>query len=388
LHNLHIKYLPFYNPKEALVVFKKLITVLIASIFLIAFSHKAHAFVQGEWNMNVIEKISAKVKKVATTKYTDEFSDTWSFSADGQFAIDGMPLGTWGIIKKKFVVYIDASVLNIILANNLQDAGFPGDTAVTITSTKASGTMTKAGAIKGTYKVVALVTTSGVTGKMTVNGNFSGTKISDGDNPPTDGTTFTISDYFPLGQGDTWTYREEDDELTVKTISGTENINGVDAAKIIDEDGDYYLWTNSNGLVWHKEYDAEDVPGCGWQQLIFNPPIISSDAVVSVGSTYASNTTLSETDCAGGSATASISYVFSVEGIDSVTVPAGTFNNCLMIKGILTVNGSTETNEMTIWLAKGVGEVKSISVSKQNGVAVETWTDELVSAVVGGLSFN
>jgi hypothetical protein len=59
-----------------------------------------------------------------------------------------------------------------------------------------------------------------------------------------------------------------------------------------------------------------------------------------------------------------------------------------MIKGILTVNGSTETNEMTIWLAKGVGEVKSISVSKQNGVAVETWTDELVSAVVGGLSFN
>lgn len=367
---------------------KKLITVLTASILLVAFSHKAHAFVQGEWNMNVIEKISAKVKKVATSKYTDDFSDTWSFSADGQFAIDGMPLGTWGIMKKKFVVYIDASVLNIILANNLQDAGFPGDTAVTITSTKASGTITKAGSIKGTYKVVALVTTSGVTGKMTVNGNFSGTKISDGDNPPADGTTFTISEYFPLGQGDTWTYREEDDELTVKTISGTENINGVDAAKIMDEDGDYYLWTNSNGLVWHKEYDADDVPGCGWQQLIFNPPIIASGAVVSVGSTYSSNTILGETDCAGGSATASISYVFNVEGIDSVTVPAGTFNNCLRIKGILTVNGSTATNEMTIWLAKGVGEVKSISVSKQNGVAVATWTDELVSAVVGGVSFN
>lgn len=94
MHNLHIKYLPFYNPKEVLFVFKKLITILIASVFLIAFSHKVHAFVQGEWNMNVIENISAKVKKVATTKYTDDFSDTWSFSADGQFAIDGMPLGT------------------------------------------------------------------------------------------------------------------------------------------------------------------------------------------------------------------------------------------------------------------------------------------------------
>ena len=369
-------------------MFKKLLTVLIASMFFIAFSSQAHAFVQGEWNMSVIEKVSAKVKKVTATNYTDDFSDTWSFSADGQFAIDGMPLGTWGTVKKKFVVYLDASILNVILADNLQDAGFPGDTAVTITSTKASGTIKKDGSIKGTYKVVALVTTSGVTGKMTVNGKFTGIKISDNDNPPDDGTTFSISEYFPLGQGDTWTYREEDDDLTVKTVAGTEEINGVDAAKIIDEDGDYYLWTNSNGLVWYKEYDADDIPGCGWQQIIFNPPVIASGDVVSIGSAYASTSTLSETDCTGGSATVSVSYLFNIEGIENVTVPAGTFNNCLRIKGILAVNGSTETNEMTIWLAKGVGEVKSINISRQNGVAVETWTSDLVSAVVGGVSYH
>jgi hypothetical protein len=364
---------------------KKLLAVLITSIFLIVFSHQAHAFVEGEWDMHVIEKVSAKAKNVATAKYTDDFSDTWSFTPEGQFAIDGMTLGTWDIVGKKFLVYLDESLLDVILANNLQDAGFPSDTIVTITSTKASGTMKKDGSIKGTYKIVAVITTSGGTGKLTVNGKFTGVKIAD--DPLDDGTEFTMSEYLPLGQGDTWTYREEDDDLTVKTISGTEKINGVDAAIMIDEDGDYDLWTNSNGLMWYKEYDADDIPGCGWDQLIFDPPIHASDPVVSVGSTYASNTVLTETDCTGSSATASVSYEFRIDGIEDVTVPAGTFNNCLRIKGILTLNGGTQTSELTIWLAKGVGEVKEISISKQNGVTVDIWTDDLVSAVVGGVSY-
>jgi hypothetical protein len=385
LHILYIKYFLFYILKEVIVVCKKLLTVVMASIFVIALSHKAHAFVEGEWNMHVIEKVSAKVKKIAAAQYTDDFSDTWSFSTNGQFAIDGIPLGTWVTVKKKFAVYLDESALNVIFANNLQDAGFPIDTVVTIASTKASGSLKKDGSITGTYKIVAAVTTSGATGKLTVNGKFTGTKIAD--NPADNGTTFTISEYFPLGQGDTWTYREEDQELTVKTISGTEKINGVDAAKMIDEDGDYYLWTNSNGLVWHKEYDADDIPGCGWEQLIFNPPIVASGAIVSVGSTYASNTTLIQTDCTNSSATVSVSYEFSIEGLENVIVPAGTFNNCIRIKGILSVNGGTETNEITIWLAKGLGEVKSISISKQNGVTVNTSTDNLVNAFVGGVSY-
>ena len=367
-------------------MYKKLLAVVLVSVFFIASAHQAHAFVQGEWNMSVIEKLSAKVNKIAAAKYTDDFSDTWSFSTDGHFAIDGMTFGTWSVTKKKFVVYIDKSVLNVILANNLQDAGFPSDTVVNITSAKASGTLNKNGSIKGTYVIAAKISTSGKSGKLTVNAKFTGVKIAD--NPSDDETEFTISEYFPLGQGDTWTYREEDNDLTVKTISGTERINGVDAAKIIDEDGDYYLWTNSNGLVWYKEYDADDIPGCGWEQIVFNPPIIASSAVVSVGSAYASAATLSASDCTGGSANVSISYVFSIEGIENVTVPAGIFNNCLRIKGILTVNGSTETNEMTIWLAKGVGEVKSISIDKQNGVPVDTWTADLVSAVVGGVSYH
>jgi hypothetical protein len=215
---------------------------------------------------------------------------------------------------------------------------------------------------------------------------LAGTGLQAPDNPPVDGI-FKISEYFPLGQGNTWTYREEDAQLTVMTISGTQKINGVDAVKMIDEDGDYQLFTNSNGIVLYKEYAADDIPGCGWEQSIFNPPVKFVDSLVSVGSTYISNTTHTETDCTGKSATASISYEFTIEGIENVTVPAGTFNDCLKITGTFTVNGSTQTNEQYIWLTKGLGQIKAISINKENGSIVETWTEDLVSAVVGGVHY-
>ena len=215
---------------------------------------------------------------------------------------------------------------------------------------------------------------------------LAGTGLQAPDNPPVDGI-FRISEYFPLGQGDTWTFREGDNELTKKTVSGTQKINGVDAVKMIDEDGDYQLWTNSNGLEWYKEYDADDIPVCGWEQLLFSPPIHASDPIVSVGSSYASNTSLASTDCTGRASTASLSYEFTIEGIEDVTVPAGIFNDCLKIKGVIAVNGSTQTQEITVWLAEGLGQVKTMSIEKENGSIVETWINSLVSAVVGGVRY-
>jgi hypothetical protein len=222
--------------------------------------------------------------------------------------------------------------------------------------------------------------------KLDIVVKLAGTGLQAPDNPPVDGI-FNIAEYFPLGQGDTWTYREEDNQLTTKTVSGTQKISGVDAVKVIDEDGDYQLWTNGNGIVWYKEYDADDIPGCGWEQSIFSPPIHVSDLFVSVGSSYTSNTTLTQTDCTGKSSIASLSYEFTIEGIEDVTVPAGIFNDCLKIRGVIAVNGGTQTQEITIWLADGVGQVKSINIEKENGSIVETWTKNLVSAVVGGVHF-
>jgi ubiquitin len=362
---------------------KKLFVVVVVSIFFVALAHRVQASVEGDWDISNIEKVTAKVKKIAVARYTDDFSDTWTFSSENnQFAVDGVPFGTWDTVKNKFVVYVDGSVLNDMFTESLKEEGFPDDTQVTITSTKASGQMKKDGTIKGTYKFAGVVTTSGITGKLTVNGKFTGVKIGDDD------SEIAMSEYFPLHKGDTWTYMEEDDELTVQTMVGTQKINGVTVAKIIDEDGDYNLFATAGGFGLYEQYDANDIPGCGWQKQIYNPPIKFSDSAVSVGSTYASTTTLTQTDCKGNSATVSLSYESKIEDFEDVTVPAGTFNNCLKITATITINGTTQTNEQQIWLAKGLGQVKSISIDKDNGSEVNRWTDDLVGAVVGGITYG
>jgi hypothetical protein len=193
--------------------------------------------------------------------------------------------------------------------------------------------------------------------------------------------TYNIAEYFPLGQGDTWIWEYDGDET--QTISGTETINGVVTAKRIDEDGDYELFTNSNGITLYKNYDADDLEGCGWSQSVFTPPITATPAEVSIGAKYTSNFTTNYTNCRGESKTTTSSMEFTVEGIEDVTVPAGTFKDCLKLKmksnNMFSDEGQIQSGEETIWLAKGVGEVKSIPTNGD--------PDDLISATVSGVHY-
>lgn len=203
---------------------------------------------------------------------------------------------------------------------------------------------------------------------------------------------FAIADYFPLGQGDTWTYRKlEDEELFTQTISGTENINGVEAVKRIDEDG-YELLTN-NGITYYKEYDADDIEGCGWDQSIFTPPLTFSPAVVSIGAKYTFNSSQTYKNCTGFTVTATLSGGMTVEGIEDITVPAGTFKDCLKVKMIITSSESSrmersQSKEFQNWLAKGVGIVKAIWTETNHSTGgVDVDNVELVTATVGGVKY-
>ena len=159
---------------------KKFLAVLFVSVFLLAFSHRAHAFVEGHWNMDIVEKIKAKAKGVGTYKDIDYFSDNWYFSADRNFYIHGIHVGTWEIIGKKFYVYINEATMNAIFEENLVDnADFPSDTKVTIYVSQASGKQKKDGTIKAKYKFQATIEAYGVTGKLTIKGKATGIKISD-----------------------------------------------------------------------------------------------------------------------------------------------------------------------------------------------------------------
>ena len=63
-------------------------------------------------------------------------------------------------------------------------------------------------------------------------------------------TTYRIAEYYPLGQGDTWTYSVDWSSngdswqgTETRTVSGTETIDGVEAVIISSDRGGYNLWT-------------------------------------------------------------------------------------------------------------------------------------------------
>lgn len=206
---------------------------------------------------------------------------------------------------------------------------------------------------------------------------------------------YDVSDYFPLGLGDTWTYLKNDIAYETDTVSGTETIDSVVATKVEADDGYYLLWTlDSNGLRRYKMYDVYS--SGGWEQEIYDPPITFLPAEVSIGTVYPYSTTLYYSDSEGFSTTGTASGSMSVVGLESVTVPAGAFVDCVKI-GIIenyTYSGSfySETNKGTLWVAKGVGYVRltMTEIDFENGEPVQIDTNDykLLSATVGGVNYQ
>ncbi len=206
------------------------------------------------------------------------------------------------------------------------------------------------------------------------------------------------ADYFPLGQGDTWTYDSEVtsegdswQETVTKTVSGTETIKGVEAAVLTEDDGDYSLYTSDdNGVTLYAEHNVKD---SGWERLEYDPPLNLLPGEIYVGLTKSSSATLTYTTSDGLSLTGTYSVELTVEGIEDVTVPAGTFEDCLRVRFTgerASSDGNSETFAFTTWLAKGVGDVKSAgrqTATVDGQTTVATFKDELASATVGGVSY-
>jgi hypothetical protein len=197
-------------------------------------------------------------------------------------------------------------------------------------------------------------------------------------------TTYQTAEYFPLGQGDTWTYLEDGQNYSTTTVSGTEVINGTTAKKMLEDSGDYTLMTSdSNGITYYKVYEVDE---SGWEQFTFSPPGAYIPGEVSVGNKYTGTSTLNYTNSEGSSLTGTVSIEVTLQGTENVTVPAGTFNDCLKfsIKRIMSSGQLTESYEGTLWLAKGVGRVKETGTTINTDNSVDQDTFELVSATVGG----
>lgn len=211
------------------------------------------------------------------------------------------------------------------------------------------------------------------------------------------GKIFYIPYYFPLHQGDTWNYKvisESEGEIEkgegVIKIDGTEMVNGVKTVKryeLLDsdyQDENYYkcVALNSEGFVWYKKVDKKYDPS----DKFFNPPYVYLPLKMRIGQSFTSYWL--DTRPYGAPSTTICSRTIEFEGLETITVPSGRFKDCLKIKyGQFDHEENPGDHEVTkgwIWLARGVGIVKTVEYGAEylpSEQKTDTWTDtiELIS---------
>jgi hypothetical protein len=153
-----------------------------------------------------------------------------------------------------------------------------------------------------------------------------------------------VTDHFPLDQGDTWNYLVPWGSMT-ETISGTTTLLGLVYSNRTDSDNYTENWRNATDGA-HMGGFVE--PGQG--QIIISPAIAIPNGLIP-GERRAGNAILYANGVSLGPGTMNLSF----PGVDDVTVPAGTFTNCMKLE--LQLNGPGGGDHYYQWLAPGVGEV-------------------------------
>jgi hypothetical protein len=168
------------------------------------------------------------------------------------------------------------------------------------------------------------------------------------------------ADYFPLQVGNSWTYSSPYGSYgnRVDSIIGTETINGTLTYIWNSQDEDNYIekrWVEraGNDLRMHKIWNNEGV------DATFTPALTVGKLNPSLGETYAY-----ELDLIVDGVSVHCKDTSYVESItDTVTVAAGTFNNCIRIRELAECRGSIGAVVVTAygygksWYAPEVGPV-------------------------------
>jgi hypothetical protein len=179
--------------------------------------------------------------------------------------------------------------------------------------------------------------------------------------------------FFPTSVGSSWTYNDP-----IGLIKKTVISSGYSPQIRTDEpDGAYsidtYAW-QSDALYLSKweRFDNNNNGLYSFISITFSPPALRLPSNIKDG--------VHETSHAS-TGYQNLTIDISVSAYGTVTVPAGAFDNCMMITEIDTIvdlqNGQTSMETITTWVAESVGVVK-----KNWDFSGVSGTDELVSYLV------
>jgi hypothetical protein len=176
--------------------------------------------------------------------------------------------------------------------------------------------------------------------------------------------TITASEYLPLEDGNSWTYRvtEPNDTYfrTDTVLPGTTLINNVATKAVRDTDGDIaYLTSDENGIKlyrWYFTFDGETVN--------FNPPVVIAPGTFEIPSQVSGSGTVEFT--VAGLGTAILNYTYSNRFVskETITVPADTYETIrsettFRFFGDAFGQPLNETLTSTSWYARYIGQVKA-----------------------------
>ena len=201
---------------------------------------------------------------------------------------------------------------------------------------------------------------------------------------------YELERYYPLGQGDGWTYTVIDDEEIEKEtlkIEGEETIDGKNTVKISSDDDDYeFIGIDPEGVKIYKDF-GED----GYE--IYNPPMMNIPRIaMGENSEYSFARILYDLKRNKIEESNNIIKI-TLEAIKDVEVAAGKFSGCLKYRSIREERKEshdfTEREICTVWLAPNVGMVKEVCVGdeyneEEKKMEISTQKSELISAIIGG----
>jgi hypothetical protein len=226
----------------------------------------------------------------------------------------------------------------------------------------------------------------------TVTGNGSAPNAGPGD---------TMA-YFPLAAGNQWLYNSTDSSTNTPSlifdvtaaVNGTTTIQGQLATIVTHTNSstatapiDQYYASSGGGITVLGTTDPADtitpliIP---YPQLLF--PVNTG----TVSSITGKNLTFGK-DAAGNAIKLNFTQTIVNSGLETVSVPAGTFANAM--RQVTTISGTALDGSQsipvsgtdTVWFAPGVGQVKEISVANASGTTITT-TFDLKGFVVNGQS--
>lgn len=199
---------------------------------------------------------------------------------------------------------------------------------------------------------------------------------------------YSLSKYFPLSEGATWTY------LRIKTTPPNDiEVNCI--AKINDpsfgwiyrrflfDSGEQVPSYSYNDMNWSKSglevYRSgnNNLSAVSGGYTIYDPPLVRFPASMTIGETFTQTGIATEYDLNGiQQSQYSFSWTITLVGVENLQVYIGTVTNCL--KFDVTLSAGSENEQWTLWLASGIGEVKSVEPGQ---------VGQLLSFTKGGMTY-